>query len=157
MFSCATDEFLKISRKAELTCVSSKAKLKGKSFNNLRIQLYKCGKLNFINTALDTIYILESYDIENGIFASKIWNRVNDLNYTYSKNKFNFDQKMLFTDYTVKLIQNWDTTDIRKEEALNAHLIPEKYLTGIKIVFSKKHSVIECIKFKEFFKIERDR
>ena len=155
--SCSQKGFVSVSKKIEKECTSVKRKWKGTSFHELRTKLYNEGRLNFINSDFDTLYILESYEIESGTYVSRIWNKKDVLNYTYSRNSFSFDQQKLFTDYTIQLVQNWDTATIRKEENVNANSLPEKYINATRVFIANAKAKIECIKFKEFFKLERDR
>lgn len=155
--SCSHKGFVSVSKKIEKRCVAVKGKWKGTSFHELRTKLYNEGKLNFINADLDTLYILESYEFQSGTFISRIWNRKDALNYTYNRNTFSFDQQKFFTDYTVQLVRNWDTTAIRKEESINASSLPERYINATLVFIENKKTRIQCIKFKEFFKLERDR
>lgn len=156
-FSCIPKGFISISKQVEKKCVGEKSKWEGESFHNLRIKLYNEGRLNFINSDFDTLYILETYEIESGTYIGRIWNRKGSLNYTYSKNIFSFDQQKLFTSCTVQLVQSWDTAAIRMEEKINASSLPEKYINGTKVFIANTKTQIECMKFKEFFKLERDR
>jgi hypothetical protein len=157
-FSCTTPKgFISVSKQVEKKCGGERNKWKGETFHSLRTKLYNEGKLNFINPDFDTLYILETYEIESGVYTGRIWNRKGALNYNYYKNNFSFDQQNLFTAYTVQLIQNWDTSAIRMEESMNANNLPEKYIDGTKVHIVKTKTQIECIKFKEFFKLGRDR
>ncbi|WP_430899030.1 MULTISPECIES: hypothetical protein [unclassified Paraflavitalea] len=155
-FSCAPKGFISISKQVEKKCVGENGKWKGDSFHILRTKLHNDGKLNFINSVFDTLYILETYEIESGTYTGRIWNGKSVLNYTYNRNTFSFEQQNLFTTYIVKLIQSWDTTAIRKEENINASILPEKYINGTRVFIANTKTQIECIKFKEFFKLERD-
>lgn len=156
-FSCTPKGFKSVSKQVEKKCIGERNKWGGESFHSLRTKLYNDGKLNFINFDFDTLYILESYEIESGNYMGRIWNRRGTLNYTYNKNSFSFDQQKLFTNHTVQLIQNWDTAAIRNEESINANKLPEKNINATRVFITNKKSEIECIKFKEFFKLERDR
>lgn len=156
-FSCTPKGFISISKQVEKKCVGKRSKWKSESFHSLRTKLYNERKLNFINSDFDTLYILESYEIENGNYIGSIWNRRGALNYTYNKNNFSFDQQKVFTDYTVQLVQNWNTAAIRMEESMNANSLPEKYINGTRVFIANTKIEIECIKFKQFFKLERDR
>jgi hypothetical protein len=156
-FSCTPKGFISVSKQVEKKCVGEGVKWKGESFHSLRTKLYNEGKLDFINSDFDTLYILETYEIESGTYIGRIWNRKDALNYSYSKSSFSFDQQKLFTTYTVQLVQNWDTAAIRMEEITNANKLPEKYITGNRVFIVNAKTEIECIKFKEFLKLERDR
>ncbi|WP_332001478.1 hypothetical protein [Chitinophaga sp.] len=146
-----------MSKEIEKRCTGVKGKWKGTTFHELRTKLYNEGKLNFISSDFDTLYLLESYEIESGTYVSRIWNEKGSFNYTYNRNSFSFDQQKLFTDYTVQLVQKWDTATIRREESVNASSLPEKYINATRVFIANTKVKIECIKFKEFFKLERDR
>ena len=155
--SCSPKGFLTISKQIELRCESKDNTWSGVSFHSLRTKLHNEGKLNFINIDLDTLYLLESYEIENGTYIGRIWNAKSSINYAYTKNNFSYNSTKLYTEYTVNLIQKWDTLRIRKEETENANSLHEKYINGARIFISKGNAQIECITFKEFFNLERDR
>jgi hypothetical protein len=156
-FSCTPKGFISISEQVEKKSIGKRDIWKGESFHDLRTKLYRDGRLNFISSDFDTLYILESYESESGTYIGRIWNKDDALNYTYNRNSFSFDQQKLFTDYTVRLVQNWDTTEIRKEESMNANNLPEKYINATRVFIANAKTKIQCIKFKEFFKLERDR
>ncbi|MBE2230456.1 MAG: hypothetical protein IAE96_07440 [Chitinophagaceae bacterium] len=156
ILSCTPKCFVNISKKIQEECIGN-TNWTGVSFQDLRIKLYHEGKLDFLHNGFDTLYILESYEIESGGYLGRIWSSKGVLNYTYNKSGFSFDHQRLFTDYTAQLIQNWDTTAIRAEEKINANKLPEKYIYGVRVIRWDKKLQIECIRFKEFFKLERDR
>ena len=118
--SCSQKGFVSISKQIEKRCTDVKGKWKGTTFHELRTKLYNEGRLNFVNSDFDTLYLLESYEVESGTYVSRIWNKNDVLNYTYNRGNFSFDQQKWFTDYTVQLVQKWDTATIRKEENVNA-------------------------------------
>ena len=155
--SCTPKGFVSVSKDVEEKCISPRNKWKGRSFHSLRVRLYDEGKLDFINSALDTLYMLETYEVESGTYAGRIWNSKNAINYTFVNNKFTFDKQDRFTAYTVRLVQNWDTAAIRKEESMNANMLPENYVNGTRVFIERTRAVVECVKFKEFFSLERDR
>jgi hypothetical protein len=101
--SCSQKGFVSISKKIEKECTNVKGKWKGTTFHDLRTKLYSEGKLNFIKTDLDTLYILESYEIQDATCSGRIWNSKGVANYTYNRGVFTFEEEKLFTDYTVSL------------------------------------------------------
>jgi hypothetical protein len=155
--SCSQRGFVSLSKKIENECTSVKRKWAGTTFHELRAKLYNEGMLNFMNADMDTLYIMERYDIESATFSGRIWNRKGVLNYTYDRRSFSFDEQKLFTDYTVQLVQDWNTVVIRMEESTNAHSIPEHNINASRVFITKGKNRIDCILFKEFFKLERDR
>lgn len=153
--SCSAQNFVATSKKVEKTC-ANKSVWKGKTFHNLRTELYNDGRIAFVESMLDTLYILESYAIEAGDYTGKIWNSKGSLSYNYLKGRFNYPDKV-FTDYTVRLVETWDTASIRKEEIENATSLPEKWIKATRIINQSGKVKIDCINFREFFKLERDR
>ena len=155
--SCYPKRFVSISKKIEKNCSSLKGKWRGTTFHDLRTELYNQGKLNFINWNNDTVFILESYELQSGTYNGRIWNKADTISYTYYKNTFSFDPQQLFTDYTIHLVQDWDTTSIRTEENANAIHTPEQNIYATRVLITPSNTRIECIRFKAFFKLERDR
>jgi len=154
-YSCLSQNFTTLSKQIEKTCHPN-FKPKGISFRELRLQLYDSGKLNFINPKQDTLFFLESHDIQGG-YNGRIWNKKDIVQYDYNSRKgFTFDNKVkMFTDYTIKLIQTWDTLAIREEEKLYGNINPEIFISGSRIIIGDK-GVIDCIIFKQFFNPKRD-
>lgn len=155
--SCSMKNFLSISKKIDKNCTIKKNNWKGDSFHEIRRRLFKEGKLNFINPVNDTLFFLESYELESGVYFGRIWNKKGVASYTYKMGVFDFEMQPLFTDYTIRLIEDWNVSKIRNEESLNANSIPEKYINATRVIIKDKEDWVECLAFKEFFKPERDR
>ncbi|WP_440196672.1 hypothetical protein [Anaerocolumna jejuensis] len=134
-----------------------KGRWKGTTFHELRTRLYNEGKLNFLESDFDTLYILENYEVETGTYISRIWNKRGGVSYVYNRNSFSSDREKLFTDYTVQLVQAWDTATIKREASINASTLPERYINATRLSLANAQTKIECITFKEFFELERDR
>ncbi len=156
LYSCTSTEFISASKQIDKDC-NGNNKWKGKSFHALRTQLYKEGKLGFLSSGFDTLYVLESYDIESGNYIGRLWNEKGTVSYTYHNNHFSFEQSSLFTDYTIQLVQNWDTIGIRREENINAINLRERYINASRVISRNKEFETTCIKFKDFFDPKRDR
>jgi len=152
--SCSAQNFIDISRQLEKK-TSKAINTKTVSFHDLRVALLKSGWLNFIDFTKDTLYILESYDIQDGSYISRLWTRKSIIQYKYTKDGFDFNQKKLFTKFTIQLIQNWDTISIRKEEMLYSSSLPVYTIYGARIIFGSI-PLIAYIRFKEFFYSKRD-
>lgn len=125
-------------------------------FFDIRKKLNSSKKLDFI-TKSDTLFLLESCNIENGSFYGVVWNIFNKVEYVYNNKKFEFDVNKIYTDYTRKLVQCWDTTLIRREERVNSMMINPRNIYATRVIKSKGVLKIDCIMFKEFFLINRDR
>ncbi|WP_026903430.1 hypothetical protein [Pedobacter glucosidilyticus] len=125
-------------------------------FNEVRLKLNSLNKLGFVDSASQTFF-LETYDLESGMIYGLIWNSRGKLIYNYHHDKFSFDKNLRFSEYMIELVENWDIDAIRKEEELNAHSIPNPSIYATKINRKSSKDVnIECIMFKDFFKLGRD-
>ena len=131
-------------------------KVRKDKFLEVRKKLDTFGRLSFINEC-DTIFMLESSNIENGSIYGKIWCSSGTINYYFLDGFFYFDKTMLFTDYCTRLIQLWDTATIRHEERLNPAGITPNNIIGTRIIKKNENVEISCILFKDFFLLERDR
>jgi len=126
-------------------------------FHDLWIKLYNDGKLDFLNKGFDTLYLLESYDVESGSYLGTIWNGKGTLNYSYNRGTFKVEPQHPFTAYTIQLIEKWDTVTLRNEERINAVKLPERNISGVRVIKQGTKMSIDCIGFKEFFRLDRDR
>lgn len=154
--SCASQNFIAISKKIGQNCEGNKGGSRSTTFHDIRLKLFNEGKLPFLKNGFDTLYLLESYEIESGLYAGLIWNSHGTLNYTYHKGYLGFPDQKNYTLYTIGLIEKWDTTMIKAEEK-SAIELPQKYITGICLVKQNGDISIRCVRFKEFFNLERDR
>ena len=156
VFHSYSQDFLIASKKIEKKCHEYHKKNR-QSFHKIRSLFYGQGKLDFLNPVFDTLYILEHFDIETGDYNSRIWNSKGALTYIFNKSEIKFLSEGLYTKFTIELIEKWDIPVIRNEEKINANLIPQIHIRGLRIVMKKKKIHIDCVKFKEVFNLERDR
>ena len=154
--SCTPNRFQILSHSIDKKYQENK-NWKRETFFDLRKKLYNQGKLKFINLNSDTVFVIESHVTESNEYFGMIWNKTKSLSYMYYKNNFSFENKKIFTDYTVKLVQKWDTINIRLEEKVNGNLIPENYIYACKLIVSNNIITVNNISFKEFFDLKRDR
>lgn len=130
--------------------------LKKESFFDIRKKLESLDKLAFI-TKSDTLFLLESYAWPDDTFGGIVWNKFGKVEYTYNNKKFKFDAHGVYTDYTVKLVQDWDTISIRREEKINSTM-ESNFICAVRVIKSKKRVLkIDSITFREFFLLDRDR
>ena len=155
--ACKTDSFSAMSRKMEVSCSVKKSASTGRSFHDIRMQVFKSGRLDSLIRGVDTLRTLQSYAIESGTYSVMIWTSKGRVSYTYYQGILNYDESSLFTKETVKLIQSWDTAAIRHEEHINAHEIPEQQITGIELTRKGNRNHVRCIRFKRFYNLQRDR
>ena len=126
-------------------------------YNNVRIKLVESGMLSLFDK-VDTLYFLETYDIESGKYYGEIWNSENKcLTFIFNQGKFVFNGPSIFTAYTKKLIEEWDLPTIRLEEKTNSTMINPLLILGSRVINLNEIFRVDCIKFKEFFLLERDR
>ncbi|GAB6010277.1 hypothetical protein [Dysgonomonas reticulitermitis] len=85
------------------------------------------------------------------------WNKVDTISYTNETGSFELTSKLLFTKKMMQLVSDWDIKRIKEEENLNSNLLPNETIYATRIVFSNKKYKIDCISFKDFFNLERDR
>lgn len=155
--SCVSQNFIKVSKQIAHDCEGNKRGLVSTIFHDIRSKLFNEEKIQFLNNGFDTLYLLESYEIENGVCAGLIWNNDGALNYIYYKDHFEFPNEKNYTAYTVSLIEKWDLVTIKAEEKKNTIELPQKYITGIRLINKSGNININCIRFKEFFDQKRDR
>ena len=155
LHSCSSQSFPQLSKQLEKSCARvSNSKIM--TFHDIRMKLYESGKLDFINYKQDTLFILESYDIQDGSCRGRLWNRKGHIQYNYyPKSGFNFNEDKMFTKYTIELVQRWDTVSIREEERLYSNITPIYFIYSSRVIFSDLPR-IDCLKFKEFFNSKRD-
>lgn len=155
--ACKTDSFTTMSKQMEVSCSVKNSAWKGKTFHDIRMQVFKTGHLNSLVRDIDTLHMLQSYAIESGTYSVMIWTSKGSLSYTYNRGVLNYGETNLFTQKTVELVQNWDTAGIREEENINAHEIPEQHITGIELIRKGNKNQVHCIRFKRFYNLQRDR
>lgn len=128
----------------------------GKRFNQTRKMLNESDSLSFINQRVDTVFLLEMYDMETGISYGSIWNKCKTQNYTYYYGgALEFKPDNLFTKYIKKLVSVWDIDSIRKEDIDGNKPISPSRIHATRIIIGKKNR-IDMISFDEFFNFERD-
>ncbi len=124
-----------------------------------RMKAYLLDSSSFLKENLkDTLYIMEGYNIETGRFYGKIWNKNHQLSFSHLKGSVTLSQKSVFSDYQVKLISNWDTVQIRKEEKINGNWFDNNTLmSGYRCFRQGNDWQIEKIYFRDFFDPKRDK
>jgi hypothetical protein len=138
---------------------NDKSTFKLSSFKrDARMKAYLIDSLSFLKGNLkDTIYLLEGYNMETATFYGRIWNENHEVNYSYSRGAFTLQEQSVFTDYQIKLVTNWDTVQIRKEEKTNGNWLDNNLLiNGIRCYKSGNNWEIDEIYFKNFLNSKRD-
>ena len=125
-------------------------------FNEVRLKLSSLNNLHFFDSATP-IHLLETYDLESGTIYGFIWSKKDRLSYKYYQDKFSFNEDLRFSEHMIKLVETWDINAIKKEEELNAHSLPNSFIYATTVTKGNNKNVnVECIMFKEFFKLGRD-
>jgi len=81
-----------------------------------RRKFYRAHAGSFLKGEIDTLFIMEAYYMEEGLFHGTIWTKSDTGSYRYSRNKLEAKKETFFTDYQLKLVGKWDTVQIRKED-----------------------------------------
>ncbi|PSL28160.1 hypothetical protein CLV42_10879 [Chitinophaga ginsengisoli] len=76
--ACKTDSFSVMSKKMEVSRSVKNSAWKGRTFHDIRMQVFKNGHFNALIRDIDTLHALQSYDIQSGAF------------YCINKDKFYF-------------------------------------------------------------------
>ena len=103
-FPESVQSFEKISKEIQEKCTCKTCKLKGATFNEIRVRLYDLGKLNFVNINSDTLFTVENYELETGNYYGQIWTSKGTLKYIFNGGNFGIENEKLFTKYTIDLI-----------------------------------------------------
>ncbi len=155
--NCQDVNFAKMSK--EVSKKHYKAGLKSKKpdeFHKIRLLLCKQHNLDFINKS-DTLFFLESFHYETGEYFGRIWNTKEEISFMCYNNQFQTDNQKLFSSYMITIVENWDLRSIVIEEKQNSNLTPNNPITATRVITSSSKILIDCVKFKDFFKLERDR
>lgn len=112
-------------------------------------------KINFINYHSDTVYYLESFYFETGTTYSAIWTNNGKIEY-----KGDGKTVEIGDDFFIKrlypMIEKWDTITIRSEEKKSINRIETGTIVGTRIILEREKVNMQCIKFFEFFDVEKD-
>lgn len=156
IFTSCSRSFRAISTKVDESQRVEGNKQAGLTFHDIRMKLFKKGKLSFFKNS-DTVFMLESFNVEEGSYHGKIWTVKDSIEYTYRNNEFYYDLQSPFTKYMCKLIETWDTVGIRENEKLYSSIIPTQLVYGTKINGKQRNPQFYTIRFIRFFNADRDR
>jgi len=135
----AQQSFIKISDLVGKETKDRKGKLKKYTFSEIRRMLYKdCNSL-LLHSEIenDTLYMLESFGMEEQTYYGRIWNRKAAIDYKYQQHSFTyFNQLRLFDTSTIKHVQNWDTTAISKEAELYGPTVSGRSIYATRVIIN---------------------
>lgn len=107
--------------------------------------------------ANDTFFLAQKQDCQ-GFTGITTWNGCLKKSYSNSENgELNRESLPIFTKYAIKLISEWDTTEIRKEEQTNKCTLPSFSVYVYRIIFINKKCSVDYLYFEDFFNSQRDR
>lgn len=124
------------------------------------IQVYRA-KSNMLerlrySTANDTVFALEMLGFQGDLYLT-YWDKVDTISYTNTEGKPEYVSNLLFTKYMMGLVSQWDILKMKEEEKVNSSLISKEPVYATRIVIRKNTYKVECIRFNDFFNLERDR
>jgi len=119
-------------------------------YENIRNKLTAKDSLNFIGLC-DTVFFLETYDLETGISYGRIWNSRKAISYEYFKDGLTFSEMSFFDAKTLKLVQTWDINSIRKYESENSTMISPLTIFASRAILNRGKVDVQCLKFDEFY------
>ncbi len=145
--SCSSS-FLTTSKKLSTLQNDKGGPYKALTFHEVRKKLHEKSLHPLVNDKTDTLFLLEQYVLEDGVYYGTLWNNRDTLVYTYSQtnNEFQFPKSKVFPKLLLNLIASWDTATIRKLE-MGSDLVNKHLLYGSRII----NREINTMQFKEFF------
>ncbi|WP_343531978.1 hypothetical protein [Pedobacter sp.] len=120
-----------------------------------RDRVYLKDSASFLRNTIDTLYIMEGYNIENGTLHGTIWNKNNSISYSYFRGKLEIQNQSVFSDYQILLVTKWDVPTIRKEEEINGIWFDSLQITASKCYREGKDWRIDEISFNDFYNPKR--
>ena len=122
-----------------------------------RMKIYLQDSASFLKGKIDTVFLLEGYNIETATFYETIWNKWSSVSCSYYKGNIALRKQPLFTNYQIQLITHWDTSVIRREEKANGNWFDNNMqISGLRCYKKGKTWHIDEIFFKDFYKSRRD-
>ncbi|WP_338768529.1 hypothetical protein WAF17_08005 [Bernardetia sp. ABR2-2B] len=85
-------------------------------FHKVRLSLFKeLESKAFLKS--DTLFLLESFEDENGRFFTSIWSYSDTINYVYFKEKGEIADICRFSNETIHLTSSWDIENLKKKNS----------------------------------------
>ena len=107
------------------------------------------------SAANDTVFALEMLGFQGDLYLT-YWNKVDTISYTNTEDKPGYVSNLLFTKYMMGLVSQWNILKIKEEEKDNSSLIPKELVYAARIIIRKNTYKVECVRFNDFFNLERD-
>lgn len=68
-----------------------------------RMKVYETDNASFLKGKIDTLYLLEEYNIETANFYGTIWDKINSVSYNYFKDNLVFQNQSVFYQLSNKV------------------------------------------------------
>lgn len=107
------------------------------------------------STLNDTVFALEKMGFQGDLYLT-YWNKVDIISYTNMGDTSKYIANTLFSKYMMKLVSQWDITEIKEEEKVNSLLLPNEPVYATRIIIRKNKYKTEYIKFDDLFNLRRD-
>lgn len=106
-------------------------------------------EFDFIDYSADTVFILQSLDIQYSRIIESVWNNNKMISYVIQGSEI----KIVPNDplRVHKLIEEWDIASIRNEETEHGGLLGGASMRGIRVIIEQDEIRMDCIAFQEFF------
>lgn len=122
-----------------------------------RDKIYLKDSASFLQGKIDTLYLMEGYNIETGTLYGTIWNKTDSISYSYFRGELTIQNRSIFTNYQISLVTKWDIATIRKEEGINGDWLDNNLqINALKCYKVGKDWRIDEISFKNFYDPKRD-
>ena len=109
----------------------------------------------FINYESDTVFLLEGFSVQDGLYYNVIWTCKGRVEYI-DKGKTIEVSSMLYSDRILKLIEEWDIKTIRGEEKEHG-TAGGLLIVAYRIIILNGKASYESIVFNEFIDMRKDR
>lgn len=103
----------------------------------------------------DTLFTLEMLGIQGNLYLT-YWNKTDTISYINNTDESEYIDSTLYSKYMMKLVSEWNISEIEKEEKINSQLLPNDPIYATRIIIRKNKYKIECIIFSDFYNVERD-
>lgn len=112
-------------------------------------------EFDFINYSTDTVYFLQSLDIQNGRIFESVWNSKKMISYVIQGSEIEIVPNDPLRVH--ELIGEWDIASIRKEEKEHGGLLGGASMRGMRVILEQGEIQMDCIAFQEFFDMLKDQ
>lgn len=125
-----------------------------KGLRNYREKANILEKLRY-STVNDTLFVLEMLGFQGDLYLT-YWNKADTISYTNRAGEPEYMNNTLFSKYMMQLVSQWNVQGIREEEKVNSSLLPNEPVYATRIIIQKNKYKIKCIRFDDFFNLNRD-